>query len=138
MSFMGTEVPREPIRKFYKLNGAKYYANFDTTKMTTAQFVDFQNYTKNNDFIGCLSVCMRPKGSSYNDGTYDIEKLKTDIGYMPITKALTISFFFKLQLAVLLEATQQSLASQLKETNTDKNLIEAIKTLDLTSLAFCQ
>lgn len=136
LDFMKTEIPREPIRKYYKINGTKYFACFDTTKLTTAQFVDFQNYAKQNDFIGCLSVCFRPKGTEYNDGSYDIDKVKQDISLLPITQALTISFFFRNQLVVLLSAIQSSLTSQLEEMPETKKLAEIIETLDLANLEF--
>jgi hypothetical protein len=136
LDFMKTEIPREPIKKYYKINGTKYFACFDTTKLTTAQFVDFQNYSKSNDFVGCISVCMIPKGREYNDGSYDIDKVKQDIASLPITQALTISFFFKNQLVVLLSAIQSSLANQLKEMPETKKLAEIIETLDLANLEY--
>lgn len=136
LSFLKKEIPREPIKKYYKLNGTKYFACFDTTKLTTAQFVDFQNYAKQNDFIGCLSVCFRPKGTEYNDGSYSIDKVKQDIASLPITQALTISFFFKNQLIVLLSAIQSSLTSQLEEMPETKKLAEIIETLDLANLGY--
>jgi hypothetical protein len=136
LSFLKTEVPREPIKKYYKINGMKYFACFDTTKLTTAQFVDFQNYAKQNDFIGCLSVCFRPKGTEYNDGSYDIDKVKQDIASLPITQGLTIAFFFKNQLVVLLSAIQSSLANQLEEMPETRKLAEIIETLDLANLEY--
>jgi hypothetical protein len=136
LSFLKTEVPRETIKKYYKINGTKYFACFDTTKLTTAQFVDFQNYAKQNDFIGCLSVCFRPKGTEYNDGSYDIDKVKQDIASLPITQGLTIAFFFKNQLVVLLSAIQSSLANQLEEIPETRKLAEIIETLDLANLEY--
>lgn len=136
LDFLKQPTPQEPIKKYYKINGTKYFACFDTTKLTTAQFVDFQNYAKQNDFIGCLSVCFRPKGTEYNDGSYDIDKAKQDIASLPITQALTISFFFKNQLVVLLSAIQSSLTSQLEEMPETKKLAEIIETLDLANLEF--
>ena len=136
LDFMKTEIPREPIKKYYKINGTKYFACFDTTKLTTAQFVDFQNYAKQNDFIGCLSVCFRPNNTEYNDGSYDIDKVKQDVASLPITQALTISFFFRNQLTTLFLAIQSFLTQQLKETEDTKKLGEIIETLDLANLGF--
>ena len=134
-NFLKTEIPREKIKKYYKLNGIKYYASFDTTKMTTAQFVDFQNYNKTNDIAGCLSVCLRPKNTEYNDGSYSIDKLKDDVGNMPITQVMTIAFFFKLQLTTLFQVIQLSLENQAEEMK-DKKLAEIIKQVDLANLVF--
>ena len=93
VAFLNKECPRRSIKKHYTLNGVKYNANFDITKITTAQFVDFRNYAINGAKIeDVLSVCLIPEGHSYNDG-YDIIKLKVDCLQMPITEAQTISFF---------------------------------------------
>lgn len=135
LAFLKDEPEREKIKKVYKLNGRKYAADFDTTKMTTAQFVDFQNYTKVDDFVGCLSVCVRPVGHEYNDG-YDIELLKSDVSTMPITQALTIAFFFTNQSIVLLQAIQYCSAEELKAMPGMKELAAIIEAQGLLNSAF--
>lgn len=133
LAFLKEEPQREPIRKTYKLNGHKYVACFDTTKLTTAQFTDFQNYSRSNDFVGCISVCMIPKGREYNDG-YSIEQVRCDVESMRITQALTIAFFFKNQLAILLLAIQHSLGDALETMPEMRRLAETIKQADLLNL----
>lgn len=133
LAFLKEEPKREPIRKTYRLNGHKYAACFDTTKLTTAQFADFQNYSKSNDFVGCISVCLIPKGREYNDG-YSIEQVRHDVESMRITQALTIAFFFRNQLAILLLAIQYSLGDSLETIPEMKRLAEIIKRADLHSL----
>lgn len=135
LAFLKDEPEREKIKKVYKLNGRKYAADFDTTKLTTAQFVDFQNYTKADDFVGCLSVCMRPVGHEYNDG-YDVELVKADISAMPITQALTIAFFFTNQSIVLLQAIQYCSAEELKAMPGMKELAAIIEAQGLLNSGY--
>ena len=137
LEFLKEEPKRSPIKKEYTLNGRRYAANFDTTRMTTAQFVDFQNYTKAEDFVGALSVCLRPVGHDYNDG-YSIEEVKADIMAMPIVQALTIAFFFKNQLVILLNATLSSSAEVLQSDPTMKMFAAIIEWAGLQSSAYCQ
>ena len=133
LEFLKNEPKREPIRKMYKLRGRKYRACFDTTKLTTAQFADFQNYQRSNDFVGCIAVCMIPKGHEYNDG-YSMEVVRADVESMRITQALTIAFFFKNQLAILLVAIQHSLGDTLDTLPEMREFAETIKQADLVSL----
>lgn len=138
VAFLNKECPRRSIKKHYTLNGVKYNANFDITKITTAQFVDFRNYAINGAKIeDVLSVCLIPEGHSYNDG-YDIIKLKVDCLQMPITEAQTISFFFINQLFVLLESIQSSLLHNMEEIPGTQPLMDQFKDLDLPSSILSQ
>lgn len=136
LDFLNTPVPRTPIKKYYKLNGVKYCANFDITKINGAQFIDFRNYSSNGAKLeDILSVCLVPKGHKYNDG-YDISKVKKDALEMKITDAQTIGFFFLNQSLILLSCTQSSLIQNLEEMK-EPQLQEAIsrlKNLDLNNL----
>ena len=132
--FLKHPIPRRPIRKTYTLNNTVYSANFELPSISAAQFLDFRNYSKQDDFVGCLSTCLIPKGHEYNED-YDILIVKQDIETMPITEAQTISFFFANQLAVLLKATLQSSTQQLSKTNPElTNLLSKIDNLDLPNL----
>lgn len=134
VSFLNKECPRRPIKKRYTINGNKYDACFDITKINTAQFVDFRNYSYNGGGMeNVLSVCMIPKGHKYNDG-YDIDKVKEDMLQLPITDAQTIAFFFINQLVVLLQSIQSSLLLELKETEDTKKMAELLDSQDLINL----
>lgn len=136
IDFLNTDCPKRPIKKQYVLNGKKYNASFDITRINTAQFVDFRNYSSN----GCklediLSVCLIPEGRKYNDG-YDVQQLKADILQLPITDVQTISFFFINQLYVLLESTRYYLTAQMKTTDPKeaKELKKLLTNLELPFL----
>lgn len=86
---------RSKIRKHYTLKGWSLDC-IDSTKMTVAQWVDFQTYGKDMDkhMVEILSCALVPHGKKYNEG-YDMEKLKKDLGDMPIGDALAVCFFFQ-------------------------------------------
>lgn len=138
LDFLQQPIPREPIKKSYTLNGTKYIAHFELPSISTAQFFDFRNYTKENDFVGVLSACLIPEGYEYNEG-YDSDKVREDIESLPITEAQTISFFFWNQTAVLCKTILQSSTSQLrtnemtKENKDIQNLLDDLDSLSLTS-----
>lgn len=138
LDFLKQPIPREPIKKSYTLNGTKYVANFELPSISTAQFFDFRNYTKQNDYVGVLSACLIPEGYEYNEG-YDSDKVREDIESLPITAAQTISFFFWNQTAVLCKTILQSSISQLRTNETVKknkeiqSLLDDLDSLNLTS-----
>ena len=74
-AFLGEEPPQpqERVLKEYRLGGLTLIPVTDIRKMTTAQFIDFQNYLKEGDGkdVELLSVFLVPKGHKYNEG-YDI------------------------------------------------------------------
>lgn len=142
IDFLNTTCPKRPIKKHYVLNGTKYNALFDITRISAAQFVDFRNYAATGAKLeDILSVCLIPEGHTYNDG-YDIQQLKKDILQLPITDVQTISFFFINQLFVLLESIQSSLTSNLETMKTEetmklKSLLENLDLPYLMSSQFC-
>ena len=46
ISFMGNQIPKAKLKDTYTLNGTTYKSNLDLTKVTAAQFIDYQNYVK--------------------------------------------------------------------------------------------
>lgn len=60
--------------------------------MTFSQFVDFQGLSKdaNEHLIEILACAIVPKGSKYNDGSYDFEEFKMKLENLPITTALSV------------------------------------------------
>lgn len=61
------------VAKSYGLAGMQLLPVKDFTKITTAQYVDFQTFSKEGDryIVECLSTLLIPKGKKYNDG-YEI------------------------------------------------------------------
>ena len=99
LQFIKSEVPANPLKKRYELNGKKYRLMQAIDKISTAQYIDYTTYLKNMeddiDYVNILSVFILPEDSvKYNDG-YDLETVKNDIRYyMSIADALGIFRFF--------------------------------------------
>ena len=127
------EMPKVEIKDNYVINGKKYVLCANVSKMTTAQYIDYQTLVKNADknVKELLSVFLIPKGKKY--GEYDLEEVMSDIyNYFPIADARAVSFFFTLVLQSLTKATLISLErrtkKELKKTKTkeEKEKIEML------------
>ena len=76
------------------INGHKYAISKDLTKITTAQYIDFQNYLKmENNVQYVLSCFLIPEGKKYGQG-YNVDDVINDILQLDIVAALTVCFFF--------------------------------------------
>lgn len=77
----------------------KYDINLDITKVSVAQFIDYQNYVKEKEirYEKILSVFVIPKGHEYNDG-YSLKEVQEDILNWQFAIVKKISFFFATQL----------------------------------------
>lgn len=93
IEFLQKEIPNDLHVKDIKVNGREYYFDGFLGKITTAQYIDFQNYQKANDEYKSFSVFIIPKGHSYNDG-YDMEQVFNDILDIPVPVLFSASFFF--------------------------------------------
>ena len=96
ISFLEKELPIKNVKlkDKYVLNGRKYSSNINLTEVTTAQFIDFTNYSKEKEvrYEKLLSVFMVPEGHRYNDG-YDLMEVQDDILQMPIADVKSLAFF---------------------------------------------
>lgn len=84
------------IAKSYSLNGMDLVPVKDITKITTAQYVDFQTFSKEGDkyFIETLSTLLVPKGKHYNEG-YEITDVHKAIREnLSVADVLSLSAFF--------------------------------------------
>ena len=86
------------------LNNTVYRTSANLTEVKTAQYIDFQNYCKQEKpkYEDILSVFIIPKDYEYNSG-YDLRKVKEDILQMPIDLVMTLSFFFSVQFQAFIE-----------------------------------
>lgn len=78
------------------LGGHKYTVTKDFTKLTTAQYIDFQQLAEHPEehMAEFLSVIIIPKGQTYANG-YDIKEVRKDIEeHLSVKEALSISSFF--------------------------------------------
>lgn len=141
LDFLMTTIPtNEKLKETYTINQREYNSNINLTQMTTAQFVDYQNYSKENpvDISKCLSVFIIPKGHTYNDG-YDLKQVQDDIKDLDMVTINTLAFFFKKSYILLLEITLLCLTQDTKKMNipTEKKeeILNQLKQIDLASLA---
>lgn len=137
LEFIGTLPDKEKLASNYTINGVKYNTKADLGSIQANQFIDFQNYVKKQDMIGCISCFFIPDGHKYNDG-YDMLKVKKDIGQLPITSANALAFFFKTQYVILLILSQRYSLKQMKEmgmTNKKiKEMQDSLTTLGIANL----
>ena len=141
LDFLMTTIPtNEKLKDVYTINQREYNSNINLTQMTTAQFVDYQNYSKENpvDISKCLSVFIIPKGHTYNDG-YDLKQVQDDLKDLDMVTINTLAFFFKKSYILLLETTLLCLTQDMKKMNipTEKKeeILNQLKQIDLASLA---
>lgn len=142
LDFLMTTIPtNEKLKETYIINQREYNSNINLTQMTTAQFVDYQNYSKENpvDISKCLSVFIIPKGHTYNDG-YDLKQVQDDIKDLDMVTINTLAFFFKKSFVLLLEITLLCLTQDTKKMNipTQKKeeILNLLKQIDLASLGY--
>lgn len=141
LDFLMTTIPtNEKLKETYTINQREYNSNINLTQMTTAQFVDYQNYSKENpvDISKCLSVFIIPKGHTYNDG-YDLKQVQDDIKDLDMVTINTLAFFFKKSFVLLLEITLLCLTQETTQMNipTEKKeeIMNQLKQIDLANLA---
>lgn len=133
LQFLNKEVPNVTLKKHYTFNGRKYDSSCDLTSMSTAQFVDYNNFIKGGKYEEILSVFFIPEGHSYNDG-YDILQVQNDLLQMKITDCMAAAFFFKRQLKVFCHLFQTYLIKKMKKEKMEKSLIDQFKKVDLYNL----
>jgi len=87
----------------------------DFTTITTAQYVDFQTFSKGGTqkLPELIAVLLVPDGYNYNDG-YDVAKVVRVVRDLPLPMALGLSAFFFGQLVQSIQASLTSLESAAK------------------------
>lgn len=128
LAFLSTEIPNNITVKEVKVNGREYYFDGLLGKISTAQYIDFQNYLKMDDEAKTFSVFMIPKGHKYNDG-YDMEQVFEDILDMPITVLNSASFFFTRQFNLFIRIFQRYSMKNLKKLKLPKKLKQNLETI---------
>ena len=130
IEFLQKPIPNDLHIKDIKVNGREYYFDGLLGNITTAQYIDFQNYQKNNDEYKTFSVFIIPKGHKYNDG-YDMLQVIDDIKSIPIPIVNSLSFFFSRQFKESMRIFQSYLTKEMKTMNIPKeakeNLIKVVE-----------
>lgn len=90
---------RKRIPSNISINGKKYNIDADAKKLSVGQYIDYRNYTKEEDSLTenlnyILTVFLIPEGKKYGIG-YDIDELANEFeSEIDIVTALSISGFF--------------------------------------------
>ena len=114
IEFLQKEIPNDLHIKDIKVNGREYYFDGLLGNITTAQYIDFQNYQKNNDEYKTFSVFIIPKGHKYNDG-YDMDQVFNDILDIPVPVLFSASFFFSRQFELFIKIFRRYSIKQMKK-----------------------
>ena len=105
--------------KKLKINDEEYTINYNTGKMTYAQFVDFNTYYQKNlksdeGLARVLSTLIIPKGKKYNQG-YDVAEVVNLLhNHLNVQDAVDILFFFLLTLNLSAEISREYLVLMTK------------------------
>ena len=109
INFLSTPIPDIKPKSKYVIGGKEYVCDLDLSKITGSQYIDYSTYIKQNDGVegypNLLSVFLVPKGCKYNDGTYDINELKSNLPNMLFVDVKAIAFFLQKQYKTLLAIT---------------------------------
>lgn len=110
-------IPIEDLKETYI--DAKYWVDINVANITTAQYMDFENYRKENDLVGMMSCVLLPINHTYLDG-YDIDAVKRDIEKMNMIDVHSILNFFLRYCENYTERSLHYLRKNLKKLNLNK------------------
>ena len=111
----------------YEINGTTYVGFVDITHISVAQFIDYQNYIKEQPvkFEKLMSIFIVPKGHTYNDG-YDMKTVQNDLLELPFRVCQKVAFFLVKQLQTFVQITLYYLTAELEKTEMKKEEKEMI------------
>ena len=89
------DVPKK-VASSYNLNGWELIPITDIRKLTTAQYIDFQTFSKEGEdrLVEVLSCFLVPKGKKYNEDYDIVEVHKAIREHLSIPHCLALSGFF--------------------------------------------
>lgn len=93
LGWMNTPPDIEQPKETYKINGKEYDLVTNFHKLTTQQYIDFQTFSKDNNYREMLSVFLIPRGHKYSDN-YDILEVQKELADMPVQEVLGLMGFF--------------------------------------------
>ena len=105
------------IAKSYGLNGMELIPVKDFNKITTAQYVDYQTFSKEGDMylVQTLSTLLVPKGKKYNDG-YDMDAVQQAIrDNLSVVDVLSLYAFFLTKWVKSIKDSQTYLDKEIKK-----------------------
>ena len=138
LKFLTEEIPTQLSVKTVEVNGRKYYFDGLLGKISTAQYIDFQNYNKLEDESKVYSVFFIPEGHQYGDG-YDMEQVFKDIEDMPISILYSASFFFTRQFNLFIKISQHYSKKEIRKLKIPKEMKKNLEQMitSLVNLASC-
>lgn len=131
LDFLNKEVPVVNLKDKYDINGTVYNSNYNLSMVTAAQFVDYQNYIKDNKWEDFLSVFIIPEGHKYNDG-YDINKVKQDLMSLDFATVNSICFFYHDIMRRIIKAFPLIFEQEKYEGDDEEELIEQNKQTEIS------
>ena len=105
------------VAKSYGLNGIELIPVNDIAKITVAQYVDYQTFSKEGDkyIAETLSTLLIPKGKKYNDG-YEIADVHKAIrDNLSVADVLSLSAFFLTMWVKSIKDSQSFLAKEIQK-----------------------
>ena len=135
LEFIKTDIPHDLNVDKVKVNGREYYFDGLLGNISTAQYVDFQQYLKTNDEKQIYSVFFIPverkyllfkKKHKYNDG-YDMLQVFKDIEDIPIDVLFSASFFFSRQFVLFIKIFRRYSIKSMKKTGLPKEVMENLE-----------
>ena len=126
--FLRQECPPVTAPARVVVGGRAYIPVKDFTKVTTAQYVDFQTFSKGGTqkLPELLAVLLVPDGKAYGDG-YDFADVVADVRTLPLPVALSLVGFFFAALSQSIEVSLTSLGERSRKmTRTKAKEIEKI------------
>lgn len=114
LKFLSTPVPQRMPQDTVTLNSTTYIVDKFVKDITAQQYLDYKvrgtdkSVSKAQLTAGLISCFLHPKGSAYNDGTYDVDKVIDDImNFMTVPEVTALSTFFMIQYKALSKALIQ-------------------------------
>lgn len=142
LEFMKTDIPYDLYVDKIKVNGREYYFDGLLGNISTAQYIDFQQYLKTNDEKQIYSVFFIPverkywlfkKKHKYNDG-YDMLQVFKDIEDMPVDVLESASFFFTRQFELFIRIFRRYSIKQMKKLGLPKDQMKTLmKMVNMTT-----
>lgn len=127
LKFLKEAVPVEKLKSTYKIKDTVYKLDIDLDKITTAQYLDYLQYSKNkNDIAKLVSVFFIPKGKKYNEGYNKLEVIKDIEENLDIVTVNSIAFFLQKQIRNYLKGLIVCSVKKLKKQNKPYNQLQTL------------
>ena len=126
VSFLNREPAPAVAKKSYVLNGRKYNTTMDFTKVSVAQYIDFQQAWPDSQEHPerVLAIILVPDGHKYNDG-YDNAEVQKDIEeHMSCTDSMGLTLFFCRLLRLSIRSASRKMKSLLRKAKKEGKMTE--------------